>query len=140
MKKRSLLTAIIGVSVVLFTLAGLAIVGIRQAMNDALRRSTDDAVQVIAGNVLQLYESGRSPTPSEVDQAIKSLINASVISTSFAPGGKPADSYGTPLRVTHAADGHRHFVTVSSAGADLVFDTSDDISSTAISEERTPQK
>jgi len=140
MKKRTLLVSIVAAATVFFTVLGLSLVGIRRAMDEAVRRSTEDAVQVIAGGVAELYVGGRSPTAAEVSETIKSLIHAGVIHGGFDRNQKATDAYDTPFRVTHYTAGKKHVVTATSAGPDRVFGTPDDIARSAETEAPDPGK
>jgi len=126
--KKSTIAVIVATIVILFTLAGLALVGIRSAIRDALRVSTHDSIQAIVKELGALYRTNPSPTRTEVDAKIWLGLVGSAPPPTAAPGGPPIDVYGTPLRVVHTLAGSRHVLTVTSAGPDLVFGTSDDIS------------
>jgi hypothetical protein len=141
MKKRVLImVSVMGAIAAVAALVGLSILGIRQAMQDSLRRSTEDAVLVISMSVAQEYEKGRSLSPSEIDDLIRILINGSVINGGFDRNQKATDLFGTPFRVGHYVAGKAQVITVTSAGPDRLFDTADDIIRTTSREAALPSK
>jgi hypothetical protein len=101
---------------------------------------TSDAVLVISMRVAELHQNGPFPTPAQVDDGIRELIQASVIHGGVDAQKRPVDVYGTPYRVRHTAEGALHRVTATSAGPDRQFDTPDDISREATWETLTPEK
>ena len=141
MKKRIHLLIIIVLSIGgLTTLIGLCVIGVRRAMDDAMRLAAEDAVMMVSGEVAMLYRRESAPTPVAIDAAICQLHNAGVTGVALATAGKPVDLYGTPFRVSHAVAGMRHIVTATSAGPDRVFGTSDDITRVAGWEPSPPSK
>jgi hypothetical protein len=138
--KNSTIALIVTAIVILFTLAGLAIVGIKSAIRDAMGRSTLDSVQVIVKELGALYRANPSPTLAEVDAKVWLGLIGSAPPPSAAASAPPPDLYGTRLRVVHSLAGGTHVLTVISAGPDLVFGTSDDISGGDSWEDSNPGK
>lgn len=89
---------------------------------------TWDAVLVISMRVAELHQNGPAPSPMQIDDSIRELVNASVINAGLDAQKRPVDVYGTPFRVRHTVEGTLHRVTATSAGPDRQFDTPDDIS------------
>ncbi len=125
--------SIVGGIACLAALVGLSIVGIRRAMEDSLRWSTQDAVLVMSMGIAQERQKGRSLTPAEIEDLIRTLINGSVINGGFDRNQKARDLCGTPFRVSTRIVGTKPAVTGTSAGPDRLFDTSDDLTNTATS-------
>ena len=128
MRKRIVLTLLIVGSIAApAALAGLTLLGIRRALEDSRVASTHAAVEAISRGVAAEVRAGRSPSPTEIEDNIRKLVDAGAIAASFDRNGRSTDVYGTPFRVTI----HGRLVTASSAGPDRSFGTADDIDFTA---------
>jgi len=117
---------LLGVGGAIVLIAGLGFLVLRLYAY-SLAVQTNDAVCVISGAVAELHQKGRPPKPEDVEDAIRSLIRASVILGKIGPDQKPLDPYGTPYRVNYGRDGSTRKVTVTSAGPDRAFGTADDL-------------
>jgi hypothetical protein len=113
---------------VLATLTALASVGLWWFKTKWLPVfSAEDAVQVIAYAVSDMFHENPATTQDEIDQMIKFQHDASNINLKIDPNGKVVDPFGTALRVEYQVQYGVSITTVTSAGPDREFGTKDDI-------------
>ena len=119
---------IVGLVVMVGVLAMLVAVGFWW-LGDGLARQffAEDAVQVIAYEVSEMFESNPATTQQEIEARIRELHEASVINLEVDAAGRDVGPYGTAFRVEHRAEGGTAVTTVTSAGPDRAFGTEDDI-------------
>ena len=86
-----------------------------------------DAVQVIAYAASDMFIGNPATTPEEIEATIKHLHDASVINLRINQSGKAVDPFGTPFRVQYERHPETSVTTVTSAGPDRRFGTTDDI-------------
>jgi len=94
---------------------------------------TQDAVSVLAYEAGELYRANPATPIEQIEAMMKQLHEASVIHLRIDATGRAVDPFGTPFRVTHIAQGESTATTVTSAGPDGRFGTSDDITYTSTS-------
>jgi hypothetical protein len=107
---------------VVLTLAGFYL--LRTAGRQPL---TEVAMQRIGQAVGEAFIDGRELTPEVIDDVILRLHRAGDIQIGVGPDGEPQDLYGNPIQVLWAVGQSRLVVTCSTAGADGIPGSADDI-------------
>ena len=112
---------------VLLLVAGIVFWGARGFHRSLEILLTRDAVQVLSMQLGGFFQKNPQATPEEVHAFMVDAGSAAGITLPVDPEGRPRDRFGTPFRVERHLAGKEWVVTVTSAGPDRVFGTSDDI-------------